>query len=263
MINQELINFANHLADLSSNIAHKYFRKEINEQKKHDDSPVTIADQEIEGILRKEISKKYPKHGIIAEEYKDINLDADFKWVIDPIDGTSSFIIGKPVFTTLISLTYKNKPILGLINQPINNERWLGIKDRKTIFNDSEVSVRKSGLVENSVLCTTSPVFFKGKNLEIFNKITAKTLYQEYGGVFYGGDSYLFGLMASGLMDIIIDTGLKNYDYCALIPIINGAGGIITDWQGKEVDINSSGQILACGDKKVHDQLLKIIDSVI
>ncbi len=256
MINQELINFANHLADLSSNIAQKYFRKKINEQKKHDNSPVTIADQEIETILRKEIIEKYPDHGIIAEEFDDINLDSDFKWVIDPIDGTSSFIIGKPIFATLISLTYKNKPILGVINQPITNERWLGGEGKSTIFNGNQVSVRQSGSVANSVLCTTSPSFFKGKDLEIFNKINSKTLYQKHGGVFYGGDAYLYGLMALGSVDIILEASLSNFDYCALVPIITGAGGIITDWQGRDVDVNSDGRILACGDKKVHSEIL-------
>ncbi len=262
MINQELIDFSNHLADLSCNIAQKYFRKNISEQNKDDNSPVTIADQEIESVIRQEITKKYPDHGIIGEEYKNINLDSDFKWVIDPIDGTSSFIIGKPVFGTLISLAYKNEPVIGIINQPINNERWLGVKGGGSLLNGKKLSTRKSETISNSVFCTTSPVYFKGLELEFFNKVASQTKYQKSKGVFYGGDCYLYGLMALGLVDIIIETGLNNYDYCALVPIIEEAGGIITDWSGNKVDINSNGKILACGDKRVHDEILRIAKNI-
>lgn len=262
MINQDLIDFTNYLADLSSNIAQKYFRKDLGELTKIDDTPVTFADKEIEAEIVKEIIKKYPNHGIIGEEQGVVNPDAQYKWVIDPIDGTSSFIIGKPVFGTLISLTYNNEPIIGVINQPINNERWLGIKGQGTFFNKKQIFSRKSGTIANSVLCTTSPVFFQGQDLDFFNQVTTNTKYQKYGGVFYGGDCYLFGLMALGYIDIIIETGLKNYDYCALVPVIEESGAIITDWSGRELDINSNGQILACGDRKVHAEILKISENI-
>lgn len=259
MINQELIDFSNYLADLSSNIAQKYFRKDIGEQHKEDSSPVTLADQEIEDVIRREIKKKYPEHGIIGEEYDNINLEADFKWVIDPIDGTSSFIMGKPLFGTLVCLTYKDKPVLGILNQPINKERWVGAKGRGTSFNSKETNVRKCQTISNSVFCTTSPAYFEGKELDFFNKIASKTKYQKAKGVFYGGDCYLYGLLALGSVDIIIETGLSNYDYCALVPIIEEAGGIITDWNGNSVDINSNGKIIACGDQKVHQEILEIV----
>ena len=258
MINQELISFANHLADLSSDIAHKYFRQKIGEENKVDHSPVTFADKEIEKAIREAIFRQYPSHGVIGEEYDNINDNADYKWVIDPIDGTSSFIMGKPIFGVLIALTYKNKPFIGIINQPINKERWVGIIGGGATLNNKKISTRSTGSISNSILCTTSPFFFKDKNLEFFNKISAQTKYQKYGGVFYGGDCYLFGLMALGYIDIIIETGLKNYDFCALVPVVEEAGGIITDWGGKKLDINSNGQILACGDKAVHAQILEI-----
>ncbi len=262
MINQELIDFANHLADLSCNIVQKYFRKDIGEEKKFDDTPVTLVDKKVEKIIREEILKKYPNHGIIGEEYNDVNKDADFKWVIDPIDGTSSFVIGKPVFGTLIALTYKNNPIIGIINQPISNERWVGIKGEGVTFNNKNIVTRKSGSISNSILCATSPVFFKDLDLKFFNQVRDKTKYQKYGGVFYGGDCYLFGLMALGYVDIIIETGLKCHDYCSLVPIVEEAGGVITDWSGKRLDINSNGQILACGDKRVHEEILGIAKNI-
>jgi inositol-phosphate phosphatase/L-galactose 1-phosphate phosphatase/histidinol-phosphatase len=262
MINQELIDFANYLADLSGNIIQKYFRNDFQESNKCDDTPVTLADREVENIIRLEISNKYPSHGIIGEEYDNINIDADFKWVIDPIDGTSSFLIGKPIFGTLIALTHKDELLIGIINQPINHERWVGIKGKNSLFNNRKISTRKSKSISNSILCTTSPAFFQDSELEFFNQVSSKTKYQKYGGAFYGGDCYLYGLMSLGYIDIIIETGLNNYDYLALIPIIEGAGGIITDWSGKKLNLNSKGQILACGDKRVHEEILKIAKNV-
>jgi inositol-phosphate phosphatase/L-galactose 1-phosphate phosphatase/histidinol-phosphatase len=262
MINQELIDFANHLADLSCNIAQKYFRKDLGEENKADDTPVTLADKGIERLIREEVLKKYPDHGFIGEEYGDVNIEADYKWVVDPIDGTSSFVIGKPVFGTLIALTYKNNSIIGVINQPINNERWVGVKGLGVTLNGKNISSRKTGSISNSILCTTSPVFFDKTDLEFFDKVSSKTKYQKYGGVFYGGDCYLFGLMALGYVDIIIETGLKNYDYAALVPVVEESGGVITDWSGKGLDINSNGQILACGDKKVHAEIMQIANNV-
>lgn len=262
MINQELIDFANHLADLSSAIARKYFRQKIGEENKPDNSPVTFADKEIEKTMRHEIASRYPTHGVIGEEFENVNINADYKWVIDPIDGTSSFVIGKPIFGVLISLTYKSQPILGIINQPISNERWLGVRGKGSFFNNQKIETRTIGSISNSILCTTSPFFFKDQNLQFFNAVSALTKYQKYGGVFYGGDCYLFGLMALGYIDIIIETGLKSYDFCALVPIVEEAGGIITDWSGRKLDINSNGQILACGDKKVHAEILKIAHKI-
>jgi inositol-phosphate phosphatase/L-galactose 1-phosphate phosphatase/histidinol-phosphatase len=259
MINQELIDFANYLADISSQIAIKYFRKDNLAKNKTDNSPVTIADNEIELAIRHEIIKKYPHHGIIGEEYNNHNQDSDYKWIIDPIDGTSSYVIGMPIFGTLISLTYRSESILGIINQPINHERWVGIKDKYSTFNNKNINCRKSDSIENSVLCTTSPHFFRGKDRNLFEIIAKKTKYQKYGGAFYGGDCYLFGLMALGHIDIILENGLKNYDFAALIPIIEEAGGIITDWQGNKLDLNTSSKILACGDKKVHKEILEIL----
>ena len=127
MIDQKLIDFATKIAKESAPIAQKYFRQENGEVKKADNSPVTKADQEIEAFLRQKINEEYPSHGIIGEEYGNKNADANYVWVLDPIDGTSSFIIGRPIFGTLIALAYKKKPILGIMNQPISGERWVGV----------------------------------------------------------------------------------------------------------------------------------------
>ena len=131
----EFIKFANLLADDASKISMKYFRKTLKIQNKDDESPVTIADKETEQIIREQIRKNYPNHGILGEEYEDENLDSEFIWVIDPIDGTRSFIAGHKDFGNLISLLHNNKPVIGIINCPAHNERWLGIKNLRTTCN--------------------------------------------------------------------------------------------------------------------------------
>lgn len=259
MINQEIINFANNLADISSNITKKYFRKHFGEENKFNDTPVTLADREIEGSIRDAIIKHFPDHGIVGEEFGNTNENADYKWIIDPIDGTISFVIGRPIFGNLIALSYKDEPILGIINQPITGERWLGTKNGPSLLNGQIIKTRNITKLEDAILCTTSPAFFKDNDLEMLKSISSKTKYQSQDGVIYGGDCYLFGLLACGSVDIIIEQGLKNYDFMALAPIVESAGGIITDWEGNKLNLNSNGKVLACGSKKLHEEILKLI----
>ncbi len=296
MLDQEIINFANHLADLSGEVIRKYFRQDFGEIKKNDQSPVTIADKEAEEVMRNAIIKQFPNHGIVGEEFGNINPDAKYQWVLDPIDGTVSFVIGRPIFGTLIALCFEGKPILGIINQPINNERWVGSpylggtslrqqtmgaessplfrgesgwasdsENRargvnKSTLNNQKIQTRKCANLNEAILCTTSPFFFQGKDLEMLNKISSQTKYQSQGGTIYGGDCYLYGLLAMGQIDIVIERGLKNFDFMALAPIIKAAGGVITDWRGNELNLHSDGTILACGDKVLHQKILGMIN---
>ncbi|MFT7098893.1 MAG: histidinol phosphatase-like enzyme (inositol monophosphatase family) [Rickettsiales bacterium] len=273
MSNQKMINFANHLADISADVIKKYFRQNFAEITKENETPVTIADRESETVMREAILKEFPDHGIIGEEFGAINPDAKYQWVLDPIDGTISFVMGRPIFGTLIALCENGVPILGIINQPINGERWLGAKtkeidtgfdslslERCATFNGKKMSVRKCGDLSEAILGSTSPHFFKGKDLEILSKITSQTKYQSQGGIIYGGDCYLFGLLAMGQIDIVIEQGLKNHDFAALVPIVKAAGGIITGWNGEELHLNSDGKVLACGDADLHQKILKILN---
>jgi inositol-phosphate phosphatase/L-galactose 1-phosphate phosphatase/histidinol-phosphatase len=264
IITQEIIDFANQLADISSEIIKKYFRchpSKIEQVMKDDNSPVTIADKEVERAIRNAIIAKFPDHGIIGEEEDDINLDSNYQWIIDPIDGTSSFIIGRPTFGTLIALSYKGKSMLGIMNQPINGERWVGVNQPGFIqgswLNNNKIITSDQNHLSEAILCTTSPFFFQNQDREIFNKLTKTTKYQQYGGVVYGGDCYSYALLATGFVDIVLDPGLKIYDYAALIPIIEMAGGIVTDWSGNEVRLESNFKMLACANKKIHQQVLR------
>ena len=252
----EFVKFANFLADESSIIITKYFRTKINIESKEDSSPVTIADQNTELKIRELISSKYPSHGILGEEYEHINTKAEFVWVIDPIDGTRSFIAGHKDFGTLISLLHNNEPVLGIINCPAHNERWLGIKDHQTSCNDIKVNTSSKEKIEDSYLFTSGQFFYEPFLKKGFEKIKEQSKYFRYGG-----DCYMYGMLASGLIDIVIEDTLKAHDYMALVNIIEGAGGKITDKFGKNVSTESDGSLVASCNPKIHQQLISIINS--
>lgn len=261
-MNKEILDFANHLADLSENIVRKYFRLPNGEVIKSDDSPVTKADREIEEVLRAAIKKNFPTHGIIGEEFGSENESADYCWIIDPIDGTSSFIIGRPIFGTLIALSHKGKSILGIMNQPITGERWVGIDGEASFLNGKKISSRQTcSALSDAVLCTTSSFFFQNDDAVKFQNLASKTKYQNFGGVVYGGDCYLYAMLASGFVDLVIDPGLKIYDFAALIPIITMAGGVVSDWDGEELELKSGARMLAASNKKIHALALEAINS--
>lgn len=279
MVPQEIINFAHHLADLSEGIAKKYFRQNSSETAKDDDSPVTKADREIEKVLREEIEKKFPTHGIIGEEFgvklaQNIEMGASsadkleqsqnpnsagYTWILDPIDGTSSFIIGRAIFGTLIALAYDKKPILGIMNQPIAGERWIGIEGDGTYFNGKKIRTRNCSEISNAVLCSSSPHHFRDADEKVLTQLRKSTKYQRLGGAIYGGDCYSYASLASGFVDAVIDCGLQVYDYAALIPIIKMAGGVVSDWSGNDLELKSDVHFLACGDAKLHQEILALI----
>ena len=273
----KLIDFIHQLLNISNQISRKYFRNDNNEEIKQDKSPVTIADCIIEEKWRELIIKSFPHHGIIGEEFDNYQENADFQWILDPIDGTSSFIIGRPIFGNLIALTYKKQVICGIINQPINNELWIAfapyqaeiygnithyqtspdqqkwgkklIKEFGNIdisninfgsfFNGKKIATRNYQNIANSVISSSSCHYFnKLQQKNILDKIRLNSKYQKIGGIIYGGDCYSYGSLACGWLDIVIDPAMKIYDYAALIPIITMAGGFISDWQGNNLIID-------------------------
>lgn len=251
---EELIPFVEELATKCGEITRSMFRKPIEVETKDDMSPVTHADKEIERSMRAMIQQEFPDHGIIGEELEPKDPDADLVWLIDPIDGTTSFMVGRPIFGTLISLVEKGKPILGIIDQPILGERWIGAEGMPTIFNNTQSKTRNSMRIENTTLCTTSPNLFKGEDRDKFESLREKVAY-----TVYGGDCYSYGLLANGSVDIVLESGLKPHDFCALAPIVTGAGGIITDWLGNELTIASDGYVIACGASHLHKEVLKLL----
>ena len=242
---QEFVDLALRLADVARPIARKYFRSALTIDDKNDASPVTIADREIETAMRALIEETFPDHGILGEEHGTKNGDAQYVWVLDPIDGTKSFITGKPVFGTLIALCENGVPILGIIDQAIADERWLGVAGRQTTFNDEPVSSRQCAGLGDAYLYTTSPDLFTVEDgvwdtFQRFRKQVKHTL--------YGGDCYAYGLLSSGFVDVVCEDGLNPYDFCALTPVVTGAGGSATDWDGRAITLTSRGDLLALGD---------------
>jgi len=252
---QEYINFAIILADTASKTSMEYFRTSFEVDNKNDDSPVTIADKNTELKIRSLIEKKYPKHGILGEEFNSINPDAEFIWVIDPIDGTRSYIAGHKDFGNLISLTHNKKPILGIINCPAHNERWIGIKNQQTTLNEKIIKTSKVKKIEDAYLFTSGLYFDEPHLRNAVEKINKKVRYYRYGG-----DCYMYGMLASGLIDIVIEDTLKTHDYMALVNIIEGAGGTITDKFGNEISTDSQGSVVASANHELHSRLISLIN---
>ena len=251
----EFIELAERLAAASGAVIRDHFRTPFAIDRKSDATPVTIADREAERVMRELIADSYPDHGILGEEHGNDRVDAEMVWVLDPIDGTLSFIAGKPIFGTLISLTRNGAPILGVIDQPINGERWIGAAGMQTIFNGAPAATRPCAVLDQAMLNTTSPDLFEGDDLARFRKIAAASR-----EVLYGGDCYAYGLVASGFVDLVVEVDLKPYDYCALAPVVEGAGGAMTDWRGAKLTLDSDGRVVASGDPVLHALVIKALD---
>ena len=256
MVPDRFIGLANELADAARPIAARYFRTQVAIDDKTDNSPVTIADREAETAMRDLLTRHVPEHGVFGEEHGAVRTDAEYVWVLDPIDGTKAFITGLPIFGTLIALLHRGKPVMGIIDQPILKERWLGVEGQRSTFNGQPISVRACPSLANAYMYSTAPIMFPGAYEKPHEALTKKVkLFR------WGGDCYAYGLLASGHVDLVVEASLKLYDFAALVPVVKGAGGLITDWRGKELDMNSDGSVLAAGDAKIHAESMRILDT--
>lgn len=247
--------FAAELADAARLVTSRYFRTAVPQEVKGDATPVTLADKETEERLRKLIRARYPDHGILGEEAGQENAAADLCWVIDPIDGTRAFIVGIPTFVTLIALCYQGVPIIGIIDQPIFKERWLGIQGRETVWSGSTASNSSPQVPEElsaAIIGTSDPTLFPDDASIAYKNLRAACAHQ-----ICGGDGYLYGRLASGAPHLVCEYGLKAHDFSALVPVIQGAGGIITDWQGNPLTLQSKGDVIAAASAELHQKALK------
>lgn len=250
--------FAEALADIARPIAQHFFRADaatLGVIDKPDATPVTLADMAIEQRLRDEIARVYPTHGILGEEHDSVNLGAEWVWVIDPIDGTKAFTCGKPQFGTLIALTHRGVPVVGMIDQPITGERWVGVKSTGSWFNGQPVRANSQvkPLAETIVLVTT-PDQFTGAGAAAFERLK-----RACKGVYYGGDCYNYALIASGHVDLVVEMGLKTVDFAALINPIEEAGGVCLDWSGQPLTLASDGTIVAAANRALADEVLRVL----
>lgn len=250
-----LVAFAERLADVGGAVVRRHFRTPLKVDDKADSSPVTVADREAEAAIRALIEAERPDDGIVGEEHGTRNADAEWVWVIDPIDGTKSFVGGRPIFGTLVALLHRGAPVLGVIDQPVIGDRWVGAAGRRTLFNGRPASVRSCpGGLDAAALSTTSPDLFAGDDRAAFQRLSARTKV-----TVYGGDCYSYGLLAAGFGDLVVESGLKLYDFAALVPVVTGAGGLMTDWHGRPLDASSTGRVVAAGDPAVHAETLAIL----
>lgn len=250
---------AHHLADLSAKEILPHFRTKISVDDKKGKSnfdPVTIADQNAEALIRNFLNDNHNNHSIFGEEFGFEQKNSDFCWLIDPIDGTSSFVLGSPLWGTLIGLNYKDEPIIGLMNQPFTNERYWASPEGalgRSGGQEYPLSVRREGDLSNAIITTTSPDLFATDD----DKLRFDTLRKSCKMTRYGGDCYQYCLLAMGHIDIIVESGLASYDIAPLIPIVKNAGGMITDWEGN--NISHGGQVIAAGDARLHEAAIKIL----
>jgi inositol-phosphate phosphatase/L-galactose 1-phosphate phosphatase/histidinol-phosphatase len=243
------------LADAAGAEIRPYFRQPLVIHDKPDLTPVTAADRAGETAMRELIEAHFPAHGIIGEEFGRVREAAEFVWVLDPIDGTKSFISGVPLFGTLIALTRHGRPLLGVIDQPISRERWVGATGRPTIFNGAAIRCRTCPTLAAATLFATTPDMFKGEDAAAFARVSAAVKLTRFGA-----DCYAYGLLAAGFIDLVLEASLKPYDFCAMVPIVEGAGGVATDWRGAALDLASDGRILVAGDRRAHQAALALLD---
>jgi inositol-phosphate phosphatase / L-galactose 1-phosphate phosphatase / histidinol-phosphatase len=248
------ISLIQRLAEAAGAAIHPYFRAEFGLESKGDATPVTLADRAAEAAIRTILERERPSDGIIGEEYGTVRESASRQWVIDPIDGTTSFVAGRPIFGTLIALMEDGWPVLGLIDQPILKERWVGAVGQTTTFNGASVKTRACPDLGQAILSTTSPNCFSVHEGEHFMALAAKTAHRR---LIWGGDCYNYGLLSSGYIDIVVEAGLKIHDFAALIPVVEGAGGMMCDWAGGPLNAESAGHVIALGDPARLDDVLE------
>ena len=249
---------AQELADIARGILRTRFRNPMAIETKPDRSPVSQTDLEVERALRAHLAERAPDHGVIGEELGEDRPDAEFCWVIDPIDGTKSFVTGRPTFVTLIALLHRGAPVLGVIDQPILEERWSGGVSRQTEFGGGSAIVRHCPDLAQAWLGATDPTMFNGALAVGFGSISGRTRQ-----TVWGGDGYLYGQLASGHLDIVVEADLKWHDMAALVPVVRGAGGQITDWRGADLTRDSDGLVVASGDARLHAQALTILNATL
>lgn len=250
--------FALELTTAARSITTGYFRTAVPRELKADDSPVTLADQETERVLREMIREYYPDHGIQGEEWGIENAEAELRWVIDPIDGTKAFLAGIPSFVTLVALCYRNAPLIGIIDQPILKETWCGVTGRDTLFNGAPVTRQQDGVdtLAHAMVGTTDPALFPAPAAAGYRRLQSACSQQ-----ICGGDGYIYGRLCSGIPHIVCEHGLKPHDFSALCPVIQGAGGVITDWQGAPLTLDSAGDVLAATNPTLHQAALQQLNS--
>lgn len=249
--------FVDRLATVAGEAVMPFFRSTIGIENKDGKGfdPVTAADHAGEAAMRQLIKATFPSHGIVGEEFGNESEDADYVWVLDPIDGTRGFITGLPTWGTLIGLMKNGMPVYGMMSQPFTKERFLGdggAARHRGPNGERKMRVRSCAKLADAIMSSTSPRIFAGKELKAFEAIQEATRHTRFGG-----DCYAYCMLAAGHIDLVVETELKPYDIVALIPIIEGAGGVVTNWEGGPA--HKGGRVIAAGDRRVHAAAIELL----
>jgi myo-inositol-1(or 4)-monophosphatase len=264
-VDESTIAFAHRLADASGAVIRPYFRRgiEVTDKKPVIDGrvvfdPVTEADRGAEQALRALIASERPDDGILGEEFGETPGKNELRWVLDPVDGTRSFITGQHAWGSLIALEESGRPVLGVLDQPVLGERYVGANGETRLHADGTTTLLKARrciAIADAVLCATTPeVFHQPGEWEAWQRVERQVRLRRWGG-----DCYIFALMALGFVDLIVETYFKRWDVAALIPLVESAGGVITNWQGGSCA--EGGQVLAAGDARVHAAALRLLNA--
>jgi myo-inositol-1(or 4)-monophosphatase len=254
----DFASFVDHLASISGDIILPFFRTALAVDNKKPDGfdPVTAADRAAEDAMRAAIRKNFPAHGIVGEEYGAERTDAEYVWVLDPIDGTKSFISGMVAWGTLIGLMRHGEPAFGMMHQPFTREHFSGdggAANYRGPAGERALRVRACAGLGDAIMSTTSPRLMNAADRATFGKVEEAAKLSRYGG-----DCYAYCMLAAGQIDLIVETELKAHDIVPLMPIIAGAGGIVTTWQGGPAQ--NGGRIVVAGDARVHIEALELLN---
>ena len=252
------VSFAEQLADEAALMISTRVQQPLSATIKADKTFVTALDLAIETRLRELIVARFPEHGIFGEEFDPLRLDAEWVWTLDPIDGTMALVAGMPVYSTLIALAHHGVPVVGVMHFPAIHTRWVGAAGRPTTCNGAPCNTRPGAALHDAIQSASSPDFFRDADEQrALAALSAETAWRVYGGA-----ALAYGRLAMGGIDVAIDAGLKVYDYAPFVPIVEGAGGKITDWQGQPLTLKSGSQVLAAGDARRHAVALAVVAAV-
>ena len=230
------------------------FRTRLDITVKPDHSPVTVADRAAEASMRRLLAADCPGHGILGEEHGRERMDADYLWVLDPIDGTKSFITGSPLWGTLVALLHHGQPILGMIDLPALGERWLAQRGQAAYCNEQQVRVSTCQDLTQAFVYTTSPDAFQPAEWAAFDALSQRCALRRFGG-----DCYIYAQLAGGYIDLVVEAGLQPYDYLAAVSLVEAAGGVMTDWNGQPLGVASDGRVVAAATSQLHVQALEAL----
>lgn len=254
----EFIAFAHQLADAARPLAMQYFRQPLEVQIKSDLSPVTLADQAIERHLRELIEQHHPEHGLFGEEQGALGVDREWVWVLDPIDGTKSFISGMPLFGTLIALLHWGRPILGVVDHPALSERWVGVQGfgaHGATHQGQPCHTRQTARLSDAIVMTTSPDAYSAQDWQRFDRISRQARLRRFGG-----DCYQYALLASGHIDVVMGSRLEPYDFMPMVALVESAGGCISTWSGHALTLSHRNErVLVSANATLHQEVLNLL----